>query len=154
MVRLTKLLDVAGAAAAGKTHLGVGVIAEHCRIKVAVRIDLGRAQDTHHLPAAESVLHKGESIGQAAMHGRPRHDPGVGHGHGHLFQSRIDGAGLEKNHAVGRTDMLGRHGRQHGDAGAAKDDLTVPDLPGRRHRHHLPRSVMHFVSDALMCIQK
>jgi hypothetical protein len=81
---------------------------------------------------------------QAAVDGGGEHHPGIAHGQGHLFQLGIDGAGFEKNDAVGGADMLGRHGGQHGDARAAKHDIAVADLPGRGHGHHLSAGIVRF----------
>jgi hypothetical protein len=61
--------------------------------------------------------------------------------HGDFFKVGVDSAGLEKDHTVGGADMLGRHGRQHGDARAAKDNLPVLDLSGRGYSHHLTQGV-------------
>ena len=58
-----------------------------------------------------------------------------------VHHSGINGAGFEEDGAVGRADVLGGHGRQHGDAGAAEDDVAVVDLPGGG-RHHQLREVI------------
>lgn len=52
------------------------------------------------------------------------------------------GAGLEDDAAVGGMGALRQHHPKHGQAGAGKDDLAVPDLTGGGDGHEFGDSVV------------
>ena len=132
----------------GRRTAGLGVVADHGGVDVAVAVNLGAAEEAH---LDTAILKEAlKDIGHAADHERAGDQGRIPDRDRQPFRHRTYGAGLIDQHQVGRMGLAGEVAGEVGQPDPDEDDFAVPQLPGGDGSHHLAGTVCQFHNRHLM----